>query len=302
MDWDNIKIFITVKRAGSVAQAAKELGINHSTVLRRITTLEQELKVQLFQRLQSGYEITPAGETILEPALLMEQNAIALQRQAASIDCSSMGSLTVTTPPTDFLDLMPLLAQFQRQSPNIRLNIDAHFDIRDLEAMEADVCIRMTNKPPEHYVGSEVLRVPFLLYASRNYIEQHGPFDSIADIRDWIVIHIPAVEQKMEGWVEALHAENFVNMRVNSLEHAIRAAESDHGVTFLPQHLAERSGKLVRIHLMDPKESTYGIWLMTRSDLRFQPRVSQFMEFMRTRLPEQYPDYAVKPSSPPANA
>jgi DNA-binding transcriptional LysR family regulator len=291
MNWDNIRVFISIHRHGSLALAAKELGINHSTVLRRVATLERELRVQLFRRAASGYEITMAGERILDQALTMESDALALQRRAAAEEIDTAGSLNITTPPMDFLQLMPMLAAFRQQYSTIELNVDAELGLRDLDTMQADVAIRMTNDPPQNYVGREILRLPFHIYASAKYVADHGPFNSIADIADWIIVFTPAMGNIVEPWLKSINPLARIHMRINSGTAALAATELDIGACLLPQHLAETSQQLVKLPLLTI-DACVGIWLLTHGDLRFQPRVRKFMDFMQQQLVQRYADYA----------
>lgn len=291
MNWDNIKVFAAIAKLGSISQAANELDINHSTVLRRIHALETELAVSLFFRRQNGYVITPAGERILAQALKMEEEALTLQRQALAVDGASRGQLQVACPPVYFLDLMPMFIDFQRQHPDIELGIEAMLEPRDLDVMEADVSIRLTNQPPEHYVGREVLKLPFHLYASKNYLASHGPVTALAEA-DWVIIDIPSMGEQMEPWLRDINPEVKIAIKVNSASMLIDALEADMGLGFAPEHLAENSGLLERVELFEPG-SQIGIWLLTHSDLRYQSRVKDFMAFMRQRLQQRFPAFAV---------
>lgn len=295
MNWDNIKIFATIAKCGSIAQAAAELELNHSTVLRRIHALEQQLAVSLFSRRQSGYEITAAGERILGQALKMEDEALALQRQALAADEAGRGQLRVACPPVYFLELMPMFIDFQRQHPDIELAVEALLELQDLDAMAADVSIRFTNTPPEHYIGREVLRLPFHLYGATDYLSRRGPVTTVTDV-DWVIIELATMGADMDPWLRSIDPEVRVAMKVNSASMLMDALEAGLGVGFAPEHLADPSPKLTRMPLFE-FDSPIGIWVLSHSDLRYQPRVKNFMAFMRARLRQRYPDYAVADTS-----
>ena len=113
IDWDDVRYFLAAAREGSVRAAAKHLGVNHATVLRRIAQLEGRLGAQMFEKLPSGYRLTEAGEEVLELAEQMEASSNRLETRVFGRDQSARGLLRVTLPP--FLAthlLMPDLADF----------------------------------------------------------------------------------------------------------------------------------------------------------------------------------------------
>jgi len=224
MNWENIKVFVEIARCGSIKQAAKALGVNHSTVLRRINSLEEELNLQLFRRLQGGYEITVQGERILETALIMDRDAAALQRQALAGEETLQGPLHIACMPNDFIDMLPSLMAFHQQYPDIELNVESGAELRNLDVLEADVLIRLSNDPPEHYVGKQVLAIPFFIYGSKNYIEQHPalktnmsgePLEKLAEA-SWIVQDLPAIRPSLLEWLQSMNPDVKVAMNFSS--------------------------------------------------------------------------------------
>src|SRR5258708_24741906 len=99
IDWDDVRFFLAVARGGSVRAAAAHLGVNHSTVLRRIAQLEERLGTQMFEKLPSGYHLTAAGEEVLEFANQMEVSSHLLETRVFGRDQSVRGLLRVTLAP-----------------------------------------------------------------------------------------------------------------------------------------------------------------------------------------------------------
>lgn len=292
MNWDNIRVFIAVNRSGSVLKAAATLGMNHSTVLRRLASLESDLKVKLFNRLSTGYEITPAGEELLEQAVQMENDAIVLQRKAASNKKSQSGKLQIALPPYGSLDLLPILARFRQRHPEIELNIDADLQLRDLGKLESEVSIRFTNNPPQHYVGHEVLRIPTKLYVSEGYLSAHKPIKRIQDVQDWLVLHMSTMPDAFENWLREINPKARIALRCNSMPSVVEAVSCDLGVSFLCEHLANEYTNLIELPLTD-FNATLNVWILTHQDMRFQPRVKLFIDFMRGQLTQRYPQYVL---------
>src|SRR6201996_3036448 len=142
IDWDDVRYFLAVARGGSVRAAAERLGVNHSTVLRRIAQLEERLGARMFEKLPSGYRLTAAGEEVLELANQMEASSHQLETRVLGRDQSVRGLLRVTLPP--FLAthlLMPDFAEFARLHPDIEMEVLSTGEVANLTNREADVAI-----------------------------------------------------------------------------------------------------------------------------------------------------------------
>jgi len=122
IDWDDVRYFLAVARGGSVRAAAERLGVNHSTVLRRIAQLDERLGVHMFEKLPSGYRLTGAGEEVLEFADQMEASSHQLETRVFGRDQSVRGLLRVTlAPPLATHLLMPDFADFASRWKSCRL-------------------------------------------------------------------------------------------------------------------------------------------------------------------------------------
>ena len=168
MNWDDIRYFLAVSRTGSIRGAASKLDVNHSTVSRRIGQLEEQLGVRLFEKLPTGYVITPAGEEIFDLAERMEEQANTLERQIYGRDTSLTGKLRVTLPQALATHLiMPDLVSFARANPGIELEIVTSYETLNLTRRQADVAIRLVyenQSPPEHLHGRRIASVYRAIY------------------------------------------------------------------------------------------------------------------------------------------
>lgn len=291
LNWDNIKIFSAIARQGSLTAAASELGVNHSTVLRRINCLEADLGVALFHRVPSGYTLTDAGERILRQTTKMEEQVVSLKREAVAADEISQSSIRVATPPESFLDLVPILCAYQEQHPGICLEVEAMDELRNLDVMGADVAIRFTNEPPDHYVGKKALELPFYLYASKDYLATHPDIEKVTDV-DWVLLHVEKIGDLATEWLRSIDPGVNIVMKHNSAAMLIQALEAGAGVGFAPKHLADESSHLLKLDFL-PHQGTFGLWLLTHSDLRYQPRIKNFLAFVLAALEKRYSEYAV---------
>lgn len=233
IDWDDVRYFLAVARGGSVRAAATRLGVNHSTVLRRIAQLEERLGAHMFEKLPSGYRLTAAGEEVLELADQMEASSLQLETRVFGRDQSVRGLLRVTLAPTLATNLlMPDFADFARLHPDIEIEILSSGELANLTNREADVAIRVVYDRKTLPLNLHGLKGPELfggVYMSRDRLAawRAGAPDPIR----WIVISIHGIPQwASEGEVRTAE----VPFRVTDGEAQIVAVRQGLGMTTLP--------------------------------------------------------------------
>jgi DNA-binding transcriptional LysR family regulator len=282
VDWDDVRYFLAVARAGSVRAAALVLGVNHSTVLRRIGQLEERLGARMFEKLPSGYHITAAGEEVRELAEQMEASSHQLETRVLGRDQSVRGLLRVTLAPTLATHLlMPDFADFARSHPDIEMDIMSSGDLANLTNREADVAIRVVydrKTLPPNLHGLKGPDVFGAIYMSRDLLpawNAGGP-----DPVRWIVISAHGIPE----WVR--HGEtrsSGVPFRVTDAEAQIVAARQGLGMTTLPCFIGDADPVLARVPGTDLH--MYGtLWLLTQGETRKTKRVRLFTEFVSRRL------------------
>ncbi len=163
-DWDDLRYFLSVGRQGSLSAASKQLNVNHSTVLRRIASLEHKLGVRLFERHPTGYVMTLAGEELRARLANVADQIESAQRQLSGRDIALSGSIRITTTDTLAHGLLtPYFAKFRRVQPGIQLQLTMSNAFFSLSKREADVAIRPSNTPPENLIGRRVGRRPLFM-------------------------------------------------------------------------------------------------------------------------------------------
>src|SRR6202000_359286 len=195
IDWDDVRYFLAVARGGSVRAAAERLGVNHSTVLRRIAQLDERLGVHMFEKLPSGYRLTAAGEEVLEFADQMEASSHQLETRVFGRDQSVRGRLRVTlAPPLATHLLMPDFADFARLHPDIEMDILSCGELANLTNREADVAIRVVYDRKTLPLNLHGLKGPELfggLYMSRDRLS--ATHAGAANPIRWIVISVHGI-------------------------------------------------------------------------------------------------------------
>ena len=150
IEWDDLRYLLAVATEGSLAGAARVLGVNHTTVLRRVNAFEERLGVRLFERLPAGYTLTAEGAELVEAARLMEDTVASLERRLVGRDRKLVGTVRVTTTDTLAGSILPaILADFRRQHPGIALELATSNLVVSLSKRAADVAIRPAENPPE---------------------------------------------------------------------------------------------------------------------------------------------------------
>lgn len=277
MNWDDLRFFLAVARKGSVRHAAESLKVNTSTVSRRIDAFETKLAVRLFERLQTGYSLTTAGEEILASSKRIEEEVAQLNRSVIGRDTELIGSLRVTMPPILATHLlMPDFETFGRKYPDIELEFAVSYEEFNLSKREADVAIRITTKPPEYLVGRSVTKISKAIYASEDYLSRHDPI-AHPELLRWLGWE---ENEAKPAWIkQSAFPKTPIHHQSNDIYVQLEAAKSGMGLAVLPCFMADPVENLRRLSSF-PSGLCGEIWILTHKDLRSTARVSTFMEFM----------------------
>jgi DNA-binding transcriptional LysR family regulator len=282
IDWDDVRYFLAVARGGSVRSAAERLGVNHSTVLRRIAQLEERLGAHMFDKLPSGYRLTPDGEEVLDFASQMEASSKQLETRIFGRDQNLRGLLRVTMAPTLATHLlMPDFAEFARLHPDVEMEILSSDEPVNLTNREADVAVRVVYDRKTLPLNLHGLKGPELfggVYMSR---------ELLAAWRAGTVERIRCVIKNndgISGWArdgEIPVVE--VPFRTTDAAAQIVAVRRGLGVAMVPCFVGDAEPLLVRVP--GTALRMHGtLWLLTQGETRKTKRVWLFTEFLSRRL------------------
>lgn len=279
MDWDDYRYFLAIEQAGSVLAAAKRLGVNHTTVLRRIANLEKQLGVRLFEHLRTGYTPTPAGEELRDAVGRVQQILTDAEHQLAGKDLQLSGIVRIATTDTLLSSLvLPHLSRFRRLHPRIQLQVISANQLVNLTHREADVAIRATNHPPDNMLGRKIGLVRSAVYGAVQYLEQRG-YDPRFGGHDWIGLDETLAHLAEYRWLERQVAPERIILRLNNSLYKLEAVKAGHGIAPLFCYIAEREPQLIRLTEPEPLFDT-DLWLLSHPDLRQVARVRAFTEFI----------------------
>lgn len=282
LSWEDFRLVKALAEARSLAGAADNLGVNASTVFRRLRTLEASLGARLFDRRRGGYVLTPTGEEMADLATRMAEDVSGFERRAAGRDLRPSGDLRVTTNDSLLAyELTDIFAAFASAFPDIRLEIILGNQALNLSRRDADIAIRATEEtPPETLIGRRLSGVAWAVYGQED--EEPAPLESLRDKR-WVLPSPALGNIEMANQLrEIVPAENVVYMlnTVMGLAEAIRAGM---GIGLLPCYIGAHF-RLKRLAECPPPKRPASIWILTHADIRSSARVKAFMEFVGNEL------------------
>lgn len=276
MNWDDLRFFLAAARASTLTTAAARLGVNQTTVTRRLRALQDELGARLLVRTERGHALTEVGEAVLPIAEQMEFAAATLDRQVLGHDAQLSGRLRLTVIDWIAVFEPALMGAFARRYPGIELELSVSDAPRSLTRREADVAVRWTNAPPEHLVGREVARVEFALYAARALVGESGKGPELKRL-PWLAWDEGKGARLTAAWMRRHVPDAPLACRYDSAMAMFAAVREGTGVAFLPCVYADAEPALRRLRPPEPGFAM-GVWVLTHPELRVNARIRALIE------------------------
>jgi DNA-binding transcriptional LysR family regulator len=293
-DWDDLRTILAVARGGGLARAAARLGVDQSTVFRRIKRLEDKLAVRLFERLASGYVATAEGERLLATAERMEEEANALERAITGNDCRLTGLLRITSSETTADRILTRhLAAFRTRHPDIEIELIVENRVLSLTRREADIALRPTRPSESGLFGRKLADVAWAVYGSLGYLAAHGwPLDASAlaehTLIGWDEPQIYGAATRWLATTAPASPGKRAAYRSNSLLNQLTAVRAGIGLAALPCFLGDGDAALARVVGPIPQLARE-LWLVTHDDLRRTARIEAFFAMMAAAIKEDRP-------------
>lgn len=288
--WDDFRLVKAIADYHTLPAAAGRLGINHSTIFRRLNQIEAAVGHPLFERLRAGYVPTPAGERMVQAASEMEAQVATFGRLLAGEDITPTGEVRITTSDSLLLNLvMPLLSQIRASLPGIRLDLVIGNESLNLSKRDADIAIRATDNPPETLVGRRIASVAWALYGRADAFAP-GTTVSAEELAGHDVVSLGdnfaalAVVRQLRDKVPPER----LACRLNTVMGLAEAIEAGLGIGHLPAFIGDTRATLTRLSPPDPAFAG-DLWLLTHADLRRVPRVRSVLDLLGTLLSAQRP-------------
>ena len=283
-NWDDIRIFLAVARGGSGSAGARQLGMDQSTVSRRINAFEVTLGARLFDRVTAGFSLNAAGRKMFETALRIEREVTDLDQTLVGQDQNLSGTVRIATVDTLSNHLLfPVTSSFLHRYPNINLQIrtsvSSAYDVVSPKDTESDITFRTSNTPPEDLIGRKLATAAFAVYASRTYLNSIG---NRLEQMVWL------------NWDDGSHSPAWPNLapeipdklcrlRIDSVPSLLSAVRQNIVATVLPCCMGDADADLVRI---PPGKvvSQRDVWLLTHKNLRYSARIRAFLDHLAETL------------------
>lgn len=281
-NWDDLKFVLAVAEAGSVNSAARRIGVNHATVLRRIAQFEAALGHQIFDRGPSGYRPSRQGEMVVASAIRMRSELQALNESLNGLSDDFDGQITVTTTDSLLATVVgTALQSFQLRFPKISIELVITNRLLSLANRHADVAIRPTREAPDGMHAVRVCSLGFGMYASPDYIELNPATPD--EMSRWLILNPRENKAPSQYWMQTHYPNAISAISAETYLALSTLAEKGLGIAVLPCCLGESSRYLVRIGdtLRDIETA---LWIMSPRDLAGTPPIRAFYQHFSKSL------------------
>ncbi|MFJ4345715.1 LysR family transcriptional regulator [Pseudomonas sp. NPDC089401] len=286
LSWDDLRIIKTLSDCGSRADTAKQLGINVSTVSRRVKQVETVLGVALFDHRKAGYLLTAEGTELRALAERVELDIVSVTRRVSRAGQGPLGKLRITTSDSLLLYfLTPIIADFKALNKGITLEVLVGNQTLSLARDESDIAVRATCKPADTLVGRKLANIAWAPYGSARQVACANPF---AEGQSWVSYSGGLCGLKATRYVECRVPAQHIAYRTDSVAAASAAIAAGLGFGFLPCMLGDITPGLVRVGPL-VQELQDELWLLTHQDIRKSWRVKAFMTFCAAAVADLKP-------------
>ena len=281
-DWNELRLILAVARAGALAGAAKALGIDHSTVYRRLQAIEGKFGMPLFERAAGGvYLPTAAGERLAAAGERMEDEALSLARDLVGRDRRLEGRLRVTSSETLAYRLLTRhMAAFRTAYPGVKVELAIDNRVLSLSRREADVALRPMRPKEGDLWGRKLADVAWTVYGSAEYFATRPAPAATDELASHALVgwEEGASGIKAADWLAALVPSSAIVYRTSSLVNQLVAARAGMGLAVLPCYLGDPEPELRRALPSPVPELSRELWIVTHADLKGTARVRAFFE------------------------
>jgi len=292
LDWDNLRIFLAIARAGQILAAAKALNLNHATVARRLDALEQSLGTRLFERRTTGTVLTPAGESLMVRVERMESELLQADAALPATGAGVSGIVRVGAPDGfGTFHLAPTLARLANQHPDLTIQLVPLPRTFSLSRREADIIVTIERPKLGRAIIKKLTDYSLSVYAAKSYLKRHGNIQSTDDLAGLLfityvedIVYSRALDYTAElGKIMRRHYE------CGSVVAQMEAVRAGQGIGILHDYAAAAYPDLVRILPDMHFHRTY--WLMSHPDSHDTRRVAEVYRAIVASVQERRADF-----------
>ncbi|MCU9846887.1 LysR family transcriptional regulator [Defluviimonas sp. WL0024] len=272
-NWDDLRFVLAVAEEGSVSGAARRLGVNHATVLRRIAAYEEAVGIEIFDKTARGYSVPPVQNRVIEAAREVDRAVQAVGRMLQGVRSPLSGTIRVTATDTfcQFV-LPPIVAELRSEAPDLRIEILCTNTHLDLARTHAEITVRPTLRLPEDLVGETAGVLGFGLFRAK-----------VAATDDWLGLSGPLARTPVGTWIAASVDPARIVAAADSFPVLREVAATGQGMAVLPDLLGAEDPRLERVTGILPDLSV-DIWVASHADLAEVPRIAETRRLLSEAL------------------
>lgn len=283
MAWDDLRYVLMVAEQGTLSGAARALGVNHSTVLRRISAFEAQKGVQVFERTSAGYALTPESRPLLTMLRGIEDQINGLDRAIVKQGLELDGPVRITTSDSiAAAGLTGHVAAFQVQHPGAVVELNITNSYVNFSSLDADITVRPAETLSGELAGERACELLLHIYATPQYLEQNRGHGHAA--HKWLGVAPPITSTMVGEWQRETLPDSAVVLNSSSFVGLRDVAETGLGLAFLPCCIGDPSPHLVRADKFPETLKTY-VWVATHKDMigsrKVRSILSWFVEAIR---------------------
>ncbi len=287
-DWSLVRSFLAALDQGSLLGAARQLHMSQPTLGRHIAELESQLGVVLFERTGRGLVPTATTLQLAPSARSMEAGAMQLSRTLSGTQSQSAGTVRITASVPVAVQVMPpVLTAMRRALPDIQIELVSSNQVSNLLRREADIAVRMVRPEQGSLIARKIGDVRLGAYASRGYLESHGPLRKAADLLQHELIGSdtdPAILQGFAAMGYPVTRSTFA-LRSDDLIVQWQAVRAGLGVGFCAEYMARGDANLVEVLPGQLKIPSLPMWLAVHREIRTSTRIRCVFDFLAETLP-----------------
>ena len=281
-NWDDVRIFLGVARSGGLLAAGRRLGLDQTTVARRMSALEAAMGVPLLDRSPRGIALTGHGQTLLQHAERIEAEALSAGEELGSPGQSLSGIVRLVTPEAFAAFLVaPAAKRFHALHPGLQLELAPALRTVNLSRREADIAVSLSRPERGRLMSRKLTDYSLGLYASRAYLDEAGPLNGLEELKSrplvWYIDEM--IDMPELRYLDQVAAGAHTVFRSSSISALQTAVASGLGFGILHVFAASRDPRLVRV-LPDQVQVTRSYWLSAHADQARLPRVRAVMDFL----------------------
>ena len=289
-NWDNLRFFLAMVRAGNPNAAARLLRVDHNTVRRRVTALESDLGARLFDRVDDRYALTDEGEAMLSIAESMEGEAVHAQSKIGGRDIAIGGTVRIGVPDgLGTLFIAPRMAKLRQIHPQLNIELVVTSRNFDLSRREADMAIMIGEHESKRITSTPLTEVTIRLYASSSYLARHEKIKKIEDLKHHDFVSGidefdfgPAIDDVLNDVDPGFNT----TISCSSIVAQLKATAAGGGLCCFAKFIAATEPELIPV-LPDQVRFSREITLAVHTDMVQLARIKAIADFLKREFQQQ---------------